>query len=196
MPPSPQLYIIAGCNGAGKTTACFTLLPEMLGCREYVNADEIARGLSPFNPAGATLEAGRLMLRRIHALLDRRQDFAIETTLAPRSYVKLVELAHMCGYFVTLLFFWLPTPELAIERVATRVRAGGHGIPADVIRRRYFNGLRNLTELYVPLCDCWLIYDNSTVEDEIRVVATGGRNVAIEICDTMSYSKITADEQG
>lgn len=106
----PKLYIIAGCNGAGKTTASYTVLPEMLDCKEFVNADEIARGLSPFNPEHVAIEAGRLMLRRMDDLLEENADFAFETTLATRSYTKFIERAHQKGYFVSLLYFWLPTP--------------------------------------------------------------------------------------
>lgn len=146
----PHLYIIAGCNGAGKTTASYTVLPEMLGCREFVNADEIARGLSPFNPGSVAIEAGRLMLQRMDDLLSEGTDFAFETTLATRSYVRFIEQAHAKGYFVTLLYFWLPTPQQAVERVATRVREGGHDIPREVICRRYRMGLKNLTALYAP----------------------------------------------
>ena len=146
----PKLYIIAGCNGAGKTTASYAVLPEMLGCKEFVNADEIAKGLSPFNPESVAIEAGRLMLQRMDDLLSEGSDFAFETTLSTRSYVKFIERAQAKGYFVTLLYFWLPTPEQAIERVATRVREGGHNIPSDVIRRRYANGIKNLTALYIP----------------------------------------------
>ena len=127
----PKLYIIAGCNGAGKTTASYTVLPEMLDCREFVNADEIAKGLSPFNPESVAIDAGRLMLQRMDDLLIAGEDFAFETTLATRSYVKFIDQAHAMGYFVSLLFFWLPTPELAIVRVATRVSKGGHDIPEE-----------------------------------------------------------------
>ena len=145
----PKLYIIAGCNGAGKTTASYTVLPEMLGCKEFVNADEIAKGLSPFNPESVAIEAGRLMLQRMDDLLSEGSDFAFETTLSTRSYVKFIERAQAKGYFVTLLYFWLPTPEQAIERVATRVREGGHNIPSDVFRRRYANEFDR--SLYSPL---------------------------------------------
>ena len=124
-----HLYIIAGCNGAGKTTASFTVLPEMLGCREFVNADEIAKGLSPFNPEGVAIQAGRLMIDRIIHLLKEGETFAFETTLATRSYVKLIQRAQKRGYFVTLLFFSLSSPEQAIARVAKRVSQGGHNIP-------------------------------------------------------------------
>lgn len=190
----PKLYIIAGCNGAGKTTASYTVLPEMLGCREFVNADEIAKGLSPFNPESVAIEAGRLMLQRMDDLLSEGEDFAFETTLATRSYVKFVEWTQAKGYFVTLLYFWLPTPEQAIERVATRVSEGGHNIPSDVIRRRYANGIKNLTTLYTPICDYWIIYDNS-VADGIHKVAWGVKDEIKEIVDPLSYQKIVDYER-
>ena len=134
-----KLYVIAGCNGAGKTTASFTVLPEMLECREFVNAGEIAAGLSPFNPEGVAIEAGRLMINSIIYILTEGETFAFETTLATRSYVKLIQQAQKRGYFVTLLFFSLSSPEQACMRVAKRVSEGGHNITTDVIYRRYDN---------------------------------------------------------
>ena len=131
----PNLYIIAGCNGAGKTTASFTILPEMLNCKEFVNADSIAAGLSPFNPESVAIEAGRLMLLRIHELMKTGVDFAFETTLATRSYVSLVKAAQQAGYKVKLLFIWLDSSLTAIQRVADRVAEGGHNIPKDIIER-------------------------------------------------------------
>ena len=133
-----HLYIISGPNGAGKTTASYTVLPKILHCKEFVNADEIARGLSPFNPESVAIEAGRLMLKRISELLQRNESFSIETTLSTRSYFRLVEKAHLQGYDVTLLYFWLKSPQQAIERVAERVAKGGHDIPKDIIIRRYW----------------------------------------------------------
>ena len=186
----PKLFIIAGCNGAGKTTASYSILPEMLDCREFVNADEIAKGLSPFNPESVAIDAGRLMLQRMYDLLSMDEDFAFETTLASRSYVKFIEQAQSKGYFVSLLFFWLPTPEQAIERVATRVNEGGHNIPSDTIRRRYFSGIRNLMALYTPICNYWVIYDNSSADMKIRIVASGGLNTTTEIIDPLSYQTI------
>ena len=186
----PKLFIIAGCNGAGKTTASYSILPEMLDCREFVNADEIAKGLSPFNPESVAIDAGRLMLQRMYDLLSMDEDFAFETTLASRSYVKFIEQAQSKGYFVSLLFFWLPTPEQAIERVATRVNEGGHNIPSDTIRRRYFSGIRNLMALYAPICNYWVIYDNSSADMKIRIVASGGLNTTTEIIDPLSYQTI------
>lgn len=158
----PNLYIIAGCNGAGKTTASYTILPEMLNCKEFVNADSIAAGLSPFNPNKVAIEAGRIMLNRIDALLDDRVDFAIETTLATKSYVSLIKEARAIGYKISLVYFWLSSSQEAKQRVATRVSKGGHHIPDDVIERRYFKGIYNLINLYIDVCDYWLIINNTS----------------------------------
>jgi predicted ABC-type ATPase len=163
----PNLYIIAGCNGAGKTTASLTILPEILNCREFVNADNIAAGISPFNVEGVAIEAGRIMLQRIDELLALKADFAIETTLATRSYVLLVRRARALGYNVSLIYIWLNTPELAVQRVAERVRNGGHNIPEDVVRRRYVKGKKNLEQLFMPICDTWIVADNSLGELEV-----------------------------
>lgn len=185
-----RLYIIAGCNGAGKTTASYTVLPKILDCREFVNADEIARGLSPFNPNSVAIEAGKLMLLRIHELLDKGETFAIETTLATKSYIHLVRQAHTRGYSVSLLFFWLRDPALAIQRVAERVQNGGHTIPQDVIKRRYVAGIQNLFNLYMNFVDSWSIYDNST--NPRRKVATGRKSVETEIIDCEIFKQIKA----
>ena len=158
--PSPKLFIISGCNGAGQTTASYSVLPELLGCREFVNADEIARGLSPFNPESVAIEAGKLMLRRINLLMAERKTFAIETTLATKSYVNTIKKAQELGYTVILLFFWLPSPEMAAERVAKRVSEGCHNITTDVIYRRYWAGLQNFFTIFAPIVDSWMFYDN------------------------------------
>ena len=185
-----HLYIIGGPNGAGKTTASYSVLPKILECREFVNADEIARGLSPFNPESVAIEAGRLMLRRIAELLRRNESFSIETTLATRSYFRLIEQAHRQGYDVTLLYFWLRTPEQAIERVAERVSKGGHNIPSNVIRRRYQEGIDNLFRIYMPIVDTWVLVNNSMTPRSI--VATGGRNQQTEINDEVEFKNIEA----
>ncbi len=183
-----RLYIIGGCNGAGKTTASYTVLPDILQCREFVNADEIAHGLSPFNPGNVAIEAGRLMLQRIGELMGRDETFAIETTLATKSYVNLVHQAQTKGYVVTLMFFWLRTPELALRRVAERVSNGGHDIPAPTTRRRYAAGIRNLFNLYAPEVDGWFVYDNS---DTPRIeVAHGGKNVATTVLNKELFAKM------
>ena len=149
----PNLYIISGCNGAGKTTASYSVLPDMLGCKEFVNADEIAKGLSPFQPDKVAIEAGRIMLNRISELMRQKEDFAFETTLSAKTYSHLIKEAQSKGYFVTLVYFWLSSVDLAIERIKNRVLAGGHSIPEDIIRRRYITGIRNLSKIYVPICD-------------------------------------------
>ncbi|MCF8361873.1 MAG: zeta toxin family protein [Prolixibacteraceae bacterium] len=164
---SANLYIISGCNGAGKTTASYTVLPEMLKCEEFVNVDEIAKGLSPFNPDKAAIAAGRLMLQKMHKLIDQKTDFAFETTLSPRSYVNLVQKARDEGYHVTLLYFWLNSTDLAIERVKSRVKEGGHDIAEHVIIRRYYMGLVNLFQRYMPICDYWMMIDNSKLKAEL-----------------------------
>ena len=188
----PRLYIIAGCNGAGKTTASFTVLPEMLNCTEFVNADEIARGLSPFKPESVALEAGRIMLDRILQLIKNGADFALETTLATRSYASLIKKAQQKGYFVSLLYFWLVSPEQAIKRVAKRVSEGGHNIPEDVIRRRYANGLRNLFELYTPICDYWVLYDNSCIDTNVKTIASGCKTDEQDVPDIKLLKKLKA----
>lgn len=162
-----NLYIIAGCNGAGKTTASFNILPDLLACREFVNADAIAAALSPFQPESVAFEAGRIMLKRIDELLGKQVDFAIETTLATKSYKNLIEKAQAKNYKVTLLFFWLSSSEMAVERVKSRVEKGGHHIPTDVIHRRYVRGIKNLFEIYVDICDDVSIYDNTKFKKEL-----------------------------
>jgi predicted ABC-type ATPase len=162
-----NLYIIAGCNGAGKTTASYTILPEILHCKAFVNADEIARGLSPFQPEAVAIEAGRLMLKRIGELLHNNESFAFETTLASKSYRNTLLQAKSKGYKVTLLFFWLPTIALAKERVRNRVIKGGHNIESDVIARRYVSGIKNLFDIYILLADVALLIDNSGINYEI-----------------------------
>lgn len=185
---NPKLYIIAGCNGAGKTTASMTVLPEILNCREFVNADEIAKGLSPFNPEEVAIEAGKIMLQRINQLLIANKTFAIETTLATRSYRNLVSKAKELGYEVVLLFFWLPSPLQAEQRVATRVASGGHDIPKEVINQRYWRGIQNLFDIFVSLVDSWSFYDNT---DETKAIVENGKivdptqlNKIIESCRT------------
>ena len=162
-----NLYIISGCNGAGKTTASFTILPEILNCKEFVNADEIAKGLSPFQPENVSFEAGRIMLNRINDLLEKEITFAFETTLATKSYKSKIIEAKAKGYKVKLLFFWLQNVTLACERVKTRVLEGGHNIPSETIKRRYTRGIKNLFEIYLPIVDDVMIFDNSLGINEI-----------------------------
>lgn len=186
----PYLYIISGCNGAGKTTASFTILPEMLKCKEFVNSDEIAKGLSPFNSdsIAVAVEASRIMYKRIKELISAGETFAMETTLATRSVANLIREAQGEGYYVTLLYFWLNTPELAVERVKMRVAAGGHNVPENTVRRRYSTGISNLFKLYLPISDYWMITDNSMTSMEI--IAKGFRNERKEIFNPTIYNKL------
>lgn len=156
-----KLYIISGCNGAGKTTASYTILPDILDCREFVNADEIARGLSPFQPENVAFEAGRIMLNRLNELLEDGDDFAFETTLASKTFINYILKAKEKSFKITLIFFWLNSVELAIERVKTRVEEGGHHIPTDIVVRRYHRGLLNFFNLYRNHLDNWIFIDNS-----------------------------------
>lgn len=162
-----NLYIISGCNGAGKTTASFNILPDLLNCKEFVNADEIARGLSPFQPEKVSIEAGRLMLKRIDELIDSNQDFSFETTLSTKSFINTIENVKSKGYYVTLIFFWLESIQLAKDRVQKRVSEGGHNIEPNVIDRRYKAGIKNLFKLYFDKVDSLLIYDNSKAKSEL-----------------------------
>ncbi len=169
-----RIYIIAGCNGAGKTTASFTILPQVLDCDEFVNADEIARGLSPFHPERVSIEAGRLMLERINAHMVAGTTFAVETTLSTRSYESLIRRAHKAGYQVELIFFWLSSPEVAIQRVAKRVAEGGHNIPEDVIRRRYDAGIKNFFNIYGDVVDRWTLIDNNNNQSVVLAESDNG----------------------
>ncbi|MBQ2589239.1 MAG: zeta toxin family protein [Prevotella sp.] len=185
---SKNLYIISGCNGAGKTTASYTVLPEILNCKEFVNADEIARGLSPFNPESVAIEAGRLMLQRIDFLLEKDTSFSIETTLSTKTYINLVRRAQEKGFSVRILFFWLNSPELAIRRVAERVAKGGHNIPEPIIRRRYTAGLKNLFNLFMDQVDYWDIYDNSDYPR--KQIACGGKNAKTIINEDILFNQL------
>ena len=156
-----RLFLIAGCNGAGKTTATYSLLPDIISCSEFVNADEIARGLSPFLPEKASVEAGRIMLARIDDLTARGETFAFESTLSGRIYLPRIREARRSGYLVVILFFWLQDSAMAKERVVQRIQEGGHGIPPDVVERRYHRGIRRLFDSYLPECDAAFLIDNS-----------------------------------
>jgi predicted ABC-type ATPase len=174
-----NLYIVAGCNGAGKTTASFTILPEILDCKEFVNADEIAKGLSPFRPEKVAFEAGRIMLNRINELLQQNENFAFETTLATKSYKNKIIEAKKKNYNVTLLFFWLRSTELAKERVKTRVLEGGHNIPTDLIERRFYRGIKNLFDIYIEIVDQVLLFDNSEGIHHLIAEKTGNEELNI-----------------
>jgi predicted ABC-type ATPase len=156
-----DVFVIGGPNGAGKTTTANRLLPTTLELREFLNADEIARGLSPFDPEANAVPAGRMMIDRIDRLVAAGKSFAFETTCAGHRQAKLLRSCRAAGYRVTFIFLWLPSPQAAIQRVAQRVARGGHNIPEDVIHRRYAAGVYNMRHAFLPLADVALIYDNS-----------------------------------
>jgi predicted ABC-type ATPase len=166
----------------------------MIGCKEFVNSDEIAKGLSPFNAdsIAVAVEASRIMYKRIRELITMRKTFALETTLASRSIAKLLQGAQDKGYYVTLLYFWLNTPELAVERVKNRVASGGHNVSETTIRRRYRTGIQNLFELYMPICDYWMITDNSL--SPIEIIAKGFKDGRKEIFNAVVYNKLETYE--
>jgi predicted ABC-type ATPase len=166
-----RILIIAGPNGAGKTTFATEFLPNEADCPEFVNADLIAAGLSPFQPEQVAFAAGRLMLARIDRLVADGKSFAFETTLSTRSWVRFIPRWISHGYRVKLYFFTLPDPDFAIRRVERRVRHGGHAIPPDIVRRRFARGLENLRHDYLRIVDEWSIYDGS--EDPPRLLETG-----------------------
>lgn len=157
----PSVVVLAGPNGAGKSTTAPALLQGALGVTEFVNADDIARGLSAFNVEGAALAAGRVMLARLRELAHQRISFAFETTLASRSFAPWLANLKREGYTVHILFLWLPSPEFAIDRVAARVRQGGHSIAVEIVRRRYHAGVRNFFDLYQAVASDWRVYDSS-----------------------------------
>ncbi|MGM9736408.1 MAG: zeta toxin family protein [Candidatus Cryptobacteroides sp.] len=190
----PRMFIISGCNGSGKTTASYSVLPEMLECREFVNSDEFAKGFSPFDPGKASILASRYMIAKIRYLLARQKDFAVETTLATRTLLKTVKIAQSAGYTVTVLYFWLNSPELAIARVKARVEAGGHNIPEETVRRRYKVGLSYFFNDYAPVCERWILADNSQIP--FRVIAEGSKDTIINIKDEETFKLIKASIQG
>jgi predicted ABC-type ATPase len=187
-PARPHIVMLAGPNGAGKSTAAPALLQGQLGVTEFVNADTIARGLSAFSPEEAALEAGRIMLTRLRQLASRQHDFAFETTLASRSFAPQIVKWKQMGYAFHLVFLWLPSADFALARVAERVRLGGHDVPAETVRRRYYRGMRNFFTLYQPLATSWRFYDNSRTRP--RLLARGGQGKRVWVADKAQWDHI------
>jgi len=175
----PNIYLIAGCNGAGKTTASYTMLPKMLDCKEFVNADNIASGLSPFQPESVSIEAGKMLLERIDKLIEMNVDFAIETTLSGRNYLVKIRRWQKRSYKIILVFFWLRSSLLALERIKNRVSMGGHSVPEKIVFERYHKGLKNLFNNFIPICDSWFIIDNS--DSKPLMIAEGRKEVDLVI---------------
>jgi len=184
----PVMYIISGCNGSGKTTTSYSLLPELLECRQFVNSDEFAKSLSPFNPSAASVRASRYILMKVNYMLDHGETFSIETTLATRTLLKIVGRAQQHGYKVIIMYFWLSSPQMAIERVRRRVASGGHDIPDEVIKRRYYMGLSYFFNYYIPVCDQWILGDNTIAP--FKVIAQGSKGDETIIRDPKTYEII------
>lgn len=181
--------MIAGPNGSGKTTTAGCLISNITGIDEFINADEIARGLAPLHPESVSLSASKLMLKRFMELLEANKSFAFETTGASTNYIKHLVRAQANGYKVFLIFLWLPSPQLAIQRVAIRVSQGGHDIPEDTVVRRYYLGLKNLVKHYIPLCDDSLILDNSK-SNLIKTIAKKCKDKPIIIKSQVQWEEI------
>jgi predicted ABC-type ATPase len=186
----PVVVVIGGPNGAGKSTIAARVLQGALAVSEFVNADVIARGLSAFDPDSVAVQAGRIMLERLRALAAQRASFAFETTLSGRSFIPWLRELTATGHDFHLVYVWLPSAELALERVAERVRRGGHDIAEDVVRRRYAAGVRNFFELYRPLATSWRVYDNSGRAP--LLVATGEREDVLTVEQADTWARIRA----
>jgi predicted ABC-type ATPase len=183
---TPIVVVLAGPNGAGKSTTAARLLLGALSVNEFVNADTIAQGLSAYRPESAAIAAGRVMLARLRHLARIREDFAFETTLAGRGHARWLKSLRAAGYRVHLTFLWLPSPDLAVARVAERVRRGGHRVPEEIVRRRFTAGLKNLVACYLDVVDSWQIYDNSGAE-EPRLMASRDAGASPEIVDSEAW---------
>lgn len=189
MPTSPQLIVITGPNGAGKSTLAPHLLRDALGIKEFVNADTIAAGLSGYSPDGVAVEAGAIMLRRLHELMESRHDFAMETTLSGRAWLKLFRQAkEEFGYEIIIHYVWIDSPDLAVERVNHRTRHGGHFIPEETVRRRYGRSFANFMSDYRDLADIWIVYNNST-GGELNCVAEYSDG-SLEVYESQAWTNI------
>lgn len=183
-----NVYIVAGPNGSGKTTFARTFLPDYAKCSNFVNADLIAQGLSPFSPRAAAMKAGRLVLERVHSMAAQGVDFAFETTLSGKSYISFLKGLRKEGYTINIFFLWIPSPELAIDRIRDRVAGGGHHVPAADVRRRFHRGLYNFMNHYKLLADTWLLFNNADATP--RLIAQE-KDSKMEIIDKILFEDIT-----
>ena len=182
-----NVYIIAGPNGSGKTTFANEFLPEYAKCPNFVNADLIAKGLSPFYPRAAAIKAGRLVLEQIRSLAEKNADFAFETTLSGKSYVRLLATLKNKGYAINLFFLWIPNAEFALGRIKDRVASGGHDVPAVDVKRRFNRGIYNFFKYYKPLSDTWLLFNNSDATPRLIAQEKDGKT---DVIDKEMYEKI------
>jgi predicted ABC-type ATPase len=186
---TPTIYLIAGCNGAGKTTFAKEFLPKEVKCLRFLNADEIARGLSPLDPSAGAVKAARVLLREVHEAIRHAETFGLESTISGVTYIRLLRNAQRRGYTVKLFYLWLPSVEVAVRRVRERVRKGGHDVPAADLRRRFERSLTNLARHYLPLADEWSILDNSGSTP--RLVAEG-TSTGARVMDERGFAVINS----
>ena len=183
-----RIFMLVGPNGAGKTTTAMSFISSKM-IDEFLNADEIARGLAPLHPESMALTASKLMLKRLKELLNANKTFAFETTGAGTNYIKHLKQAQAKGYEVHLMFLWLSSPDLAVKRVAKRVEQGGHHIPEDTVRRRYYLGIKNLITHYLPLVDRGLILDNS-IAGTTKIIARKHINDGLKVEELIIWKEI------
>jgi len=184
---NPNAYIIAGPNGAWKTTFAREFLPNYANCRIFINADLIAQGMAPFSPESAAFRAGRLMLEEIESHAMRGEDFGFETTLSGKGHVQVVRGLKKRGYELHIFYLWVPNAELALSRVRERVRRGGHDVAEAIVRRRFERSIRNFLRMYCALADRWILFDNSAAEPKIMVTSRHGE---LRVVDTRRYNEI------
>ncbi|MHC4439096.1 MAG: zeta toxin family protein [Planctomycetota bacterium] len=182
-----NVYIIAGPNGAGKTTFAIKFLPEYAKCHNFINADLIAHGLSPFSPGAAAIRAGKLVLEQIHEFAKKRVDFAFETTLSGKLYVNLFKSLKKKGYKIHIFFLWVPNSDLVVSRIKSRVAQGGHDVPVRDVLRRFNRSISNFFKLYQPLADSWMLFDNAGLTP---ILIAESKNGKMKIVDVNSYNSI------
>jgi predicted ABC-type ATPase len=191
-PIPPSVIIISGPNGAGKSTAAPHLLKGELAVSEFVNADVIARGLSAFEPERVAMAAGRIMLRRLDELAEQRTTFAFETTLASKSFAPWVVRLKESGYLFHLVYLWLPSAQMAIGRVESRVQQQGHHVPDEIVQRRYKRGLANFFQLFMPIATTWKMYYNADASGP-RLIAAGGEKLDLEVLLPLIWNQIKTE---
>ncbi len=189
--PSPTLILIGGCNGAGKTTFARRLLPAE-GIERFLNADELARGLSPLKVELAALRAGRLLLEEADRLIEKRTSFGLESTLSGRTYARLLEKARAAGFYISLHFLVVPSADVSIERVAQRVRKGGHHVPEADIRRRFRRSVENFLEMYLSLADSWQVWDNEG--DGLKRIADSANDTYDDVVTLLTRMTLKEDK--
>ncbi|MBL7070710.1 MAG: zeta toxin family protein [Candidatus Omnitrophica bacterium] len=183
-----NIYIIAGPNGSGKTTFAKKFLPDYAKCQHFINADLIAQGLSPFSPRIAAMKAGRLVLKQIYEMAGKNVDFAFETTLAGKSYIKLFKHLRRKGYHLHLFFLWIPNVQLALARIKDRVADGGHDVPLQDVRRRFIRSSINFFRFYMPLLDSWMLFNNESIVPKLIAEEKNGK---VAVFDKYLFEKIT-----